>query len=110
SDNRNQFDMVRSLPGGLAGVRQMVEDFHRRGVKVLFPVMSWDQGTRDEGEPFWTAIAKELQAVDADGVNGDTMRGIPKDYRDASDATGHILAFEPEVGLKEIADLPWDNL
>ncbi len=46
-DDRNQLDMVRSMPGGVAGVRQMVADFHRRGVRVLFPMMMWDQGTED---------------------------------------------------------------
>ena len=45
-DNRNQHDMIRSMPGGVAGVRQMIADFHRRGVRVLFPMMMWDQGTR----------------------------------------------------------------
>jgi hypothetical protein len=29
-DDRNQHDMVRSMPGGVAGVQQMVADFHRR--------------------------------------------------------------------------------
>ena len=45
-DNRNQLDMVRSMPGGVNGLKQMVADFHRRGVRVLFPMMMWDQGTR----------------------------------------------------------------
>ena len=109
-DSRNQHDMVRALPGGLPGVRQMVADFHRRGVKVLFPVMPWDIGTRDEGAPLWTTIAHTLKEVGADGVNGDTIRGIPMEYRTASDETGHILAFEPENGLKEEKELPWNNM
>jgi len=29
-DNRNQHDMIRSMPGGVAGVKQMIADFHRR--------------------------------------------------------------------------------
>jgi gamma-glutamyl hercynylcysteine S-oxide synthase len=109
-DGRNQHDMVRALPGGLPGVRQMVADCHRRGVKVLFPVMPWDVGTRDEGEPLWTAIARTLKEVGADGVNGDTITGIPREYREASDASGHILAFEPENGLNGETELPWNNM
>ena len=109
-DNRNQFDMVRSLPGGLAGVRQMVTDFHRRGVKVLFPMMPWDVGTRDEGTSLAITIAQMLREIGADGVNGDTMTGIPKEFREASDQTDNILAFEPEVGLKDEVELSWDNM
>ena len=76
-DNRNQYDMLRAMPGGLDGVRQMVADFHRRGVRVLIPVMLWDQGTRDEGKPNWQATAELMKAVNADGVNGDTLDGVP---------------------------------
>jgi gamma-glutamyl hercynylcysteine S-oxide synthase len=50
-DDSNQHDVIRSMPGGLTGVRQMVEDFHKHGVRVLFPMMIWDQGTRDPGRP-----------------------------------------------------------
>jgi len=45
-DNRNQHDMVRCMPGGVEGVRNMIADFHKHGVHVLFPMMMWDQGTR----------------------------------------------------------------
>ena len=50
-DDRNQLEMVESMPGGVEGVRQMVADFHRRGVRVLFPMMMWDEGTRDPASP-----------------------------------------------------------
>ena len=32
-DNRNQFDMIESLPGGIAAVRRLVEHFEAAGVK-----------------------------------------------------------------------------
>src|SRR5579871_4536933 len=48
-DNRNQFDLLHDMPGGVAGLKQMVADFHRRNVRVLFPVMAWDTGTNDYG-------------------------------------------------------------
>ena len=46
----------------------MVDDFHRNGVHVLSPVMMWDQGTRAQGEPEWTALSRELASVGADGI------------------------------------------
>jgi len=38
------------------GVKQMVADFHRRG-QVLFPMMMWDEGTRDPQASWPDAIA-----------------------------------------------------
>jgi formylglycine-generating enzyme required for sulfatase activity len=95
-DSRNQFDMFHDMPGGIEGIRKMVADFHRRNVRVLFPVMLWDQGTHDPGKPEAQALAEELAAVGADGVNGDTMIAVPRSFRDAGVQAGHPLAFEPE--------------
>jgi len=108
-DARNQLQMVRSMPGGYAGVRQMVEDFHRRGVKVLFPMMMWDQGTQDPGVPWIDAIANEMKEIDADGVNGDTQQGVPLSFMLAAVQDGHPLAFEPEGGSSDEA-VRWDVL
>jgi hypothetical protein len=47
-DDRNQFDFYRDLPGGLDGLRLLVQGFHRRGVKVFIDYNPWDQGTRRE--------------------------------------------------------------
>ena len=108
-DNRNQHDMIRAMPGGLAGVRQMVEDFHRRGVHVLFPMMMWDQGTRDPGMSWPQAIAEIMKEIGADGINGDTQDGVPLAFSLAADKSGHPLVFEPEGSPSDEA-LAWNVL
>lgn len=109
-DSRSQFDLVRDLPGGIEGVRAMVASFHRRGVRVFFPAMPWDQGTRDEGVPFAQAVARLMAEIHADGINGDTFSGIPLSFREASDSTSHPAALEPEVALESDEMLRWNLL
>jgi formylglycine-generating enzyme required for sulfatase activity len=106
-DNRNQHDMIRSMPGGVSGVKQMIADFHRRGVRVLFPMMMWDQGTRDPGMPWPYAIATLMAEIGADGINGDTQDGVPLAFTLAAEEAGHPLAFEPEGGPSDEA-LAWN--
>jgi gamma-glutamyl hercynylcysteine S-oxide synthase len=106
-DDRNQQDMVRSMPGGIAGVQQMVADFHRHGVRVLFPMMMWDQGTRDPGMPWPQAIAEFMKQLKGDGINGDTQDGVPLAFSLAAEKVGHPLAFEPE-GQPSDEALAWN--
>jgi gamma-glutamyl hercynylcysteine S-oxide synthase len=108
-DDRNQLDMVRSMPGGTEGVRQMVEQFHRRGVRVLFPMMMWDQGTHDPGQGWPDAIAQLMKSIDADGINGDTQDGVPLAFSLAADKIYHPLVFEPEGGPADEA-VAWNVL
>ncbi len=111
-DNRNQFDLIRDMPGGITGLRAMVAAFHRRGVRVLFPYNPWDQGTRPEGGPDWETVARLMAAIGADGINGDTMAAVPLAFRAASDQTGHPIVFEPEGGDSGNSDpaIAWNNL
>ena len=111
-DDRNQLEMVQSMPGGIAGVKQMVADFHRRGVRVLFPMMMWDEGTHPPpGSPdsgAWpNAIAAMMKEIGADGINGDTQDGVPLGFSLAADKIGHPLAFEPEGSPSDEA-LAWN--
>jgi formylglycine-generating enzyme required for sulfatase activity len=106
-DNRDQQDMIRSMPGGLDGVREMISDFHRRGVRVLFPMMMWDQGTRNPGVSWSDAITKLMSEIGADGINGDTQDGVPLAFTEAAEKVGHPLAFEPEGGPADEA-LAWN--
>ncbi len=102
-DNRNEHDMIRSMPGGIPGVRQMISDFHRHGVRVFFPMMMWDQGTRDPGMSWPDAIASLMAEIGADGINGDTQDGVPLAFSMAADKIGHPLVFEPEGGPSDEA-------
>ena len=106
-DDRNQIDMIAAMPGGLDGVRQMISDFHQHGVRVLFPMMMWDQGTRDPGKQWSQAIAERMAEIGADGVNGDTQDGVPLAFTKAADLTGHPLAFQPELSPGDEA-VAWD--
>jgi gamma-glutamyl hercynylcysteine S-oxide synthase len=106
-DDRNQLQMVESMPGGVDGVRQMVAGFHRRGVRVLFPMMLWDEGTHAPPQPWPQAIAELMKEIGADGINGDTQDGVPLGFSLAAEAIGHPLAFEPE-GSPSDEDLSWD--
>jgi iron(II)-dependent oxidoreductase len=108
-DNRNQWDLHRDLPGGIPALRQMVDDFHRRHVRVFFPAMPWDNGTHDPGTSFAQATAQLMAEIGADGVNGDTFSGLPQSYRTASDATGHPVVFEPEGAPSSDEGLMWNN-
>ncbi|MGA2563718.1 MAG: SUMF1/EgtB/PvdO family nonheme iron enzyme, partial [Steroidobacteraceae bacterium] len=106
-DDRNQLDMISAMPGGIDGVRQMIADFHRHGVRVLFPMNMWDQGTHDPEKPWPQAIAELMAEIGADGINGDTQDGVPLAFTTAADLIGHPLVFQPELFASDEA-LAWD--
>jgi formylglycine-generating enzyme required for sulfatase activity len=112
-DDRNTDQMIRDMPGGISGLRQMVADFHRAGIKVLFPIHPWDVGTRDPGQPWSGPLAKTMAEIGADGLNGDTMGSVTKDYFTASVADGNPLVLEPEGGLAlwgaDLSAIQWNT-
>lgn len=47
-DDRNQFDLMLAVPGGIDALRTMVDHMHSKyDIKVLFPYNPWDQGHSD---------------------------------------------------------------
>ncbi len=100
-DHRNQFDLIRDMPGGIPGLRKMTDEFHARGVRVFFPTLAWDTGTRDEGRPNATALSELMAQIGADGVNFDTLEGVPAAFHAAAEAAHHPLALEPQFAIRD---------
>jgi gamma-glutamyl hercynylcysteine S-oxide synthase len=108
-DDRNQFDLIRDMPGGISGVRNMVEQFHARGVRVFFPMLSWDTGTREESATIPAALAELMERIGADGVNFDTLEGVPASFHEAADAGHHPLALEPQFAIRD-ESIAWSTI
>ena len=110
-DNRNQFDMYRDMPGGLAGIRDLGRQAHARGVKVFIDYNPWDTGTRREGRSDEQALADLVGAIEADGIFLDTMSASSPTLRQQLDATrlGVVLAPEghPAIEQLPLLSLSW---
>ncbi|MEO7043708.1 MAG: hypothetical protein ABI091_00270, partial [Ferruginibacter sp.] len=108
-DNRNQYDLVHDMPGGIKAIRQMIIDFKKQGVRVFFPIMIWDHGTRKIALDMPVALVKEMKETGADGMNGDTMNGVTVDFKNASDSLDYPLVFQPEIAIEDLKMVEWNT-
>jgi iron(II)-dependent oxidoreductase len=108
-DDRNQFDLLRDLPGGLTALKNLVDEFHRHHVRVFFPILAWDSGTREESTPPFVALTQLLKEIGADGINFDTLESVPAEFRAASANAQHPLALEPQFEIRD-ESLAWSTL
>jgi len=93
-DKRDQFAMYEDLPGGLEGLREMVDRAHARNVQVFIPYKPWDiiGGRQDPyGEE-----ARIAETIGADGVFLDTMSASDRAFRDALDRVSQDIVFSSE--------------
>ncbi|HMU28951.1 MAG: SUMF1/EgtB/PvdO family nonheme iron enzyme [Nitrospira sp.] len=98
-DDRNQFDFYRDMPGGLAGIRDVVRRCHRLGVKAFVVYKPWDVGTRRETVSDIEALAILVKETEADGVYLDTMPEAPEGLRALLDEIDSGLVLEGEGAL-----------
>ena len=111
--------MTASLPGGLAGLKELVSQVHHvlapphhvqlqaAGVRVLLPYLPWDQLTHPAGQEHPAALMDQVAALHGtqgkvelagvDGINGDTMDGVGEEWWEEGRRRGLEVALEPEV-------------
>jgi len=62
-DDKNQFEMTASLPGGLDGLKDLVSQLQAAGVRVLLPYLPWDQNTNPAGQDHVAALVDQVNKL-----------------------------------------------
>lgn len=105
-DSRNQFDFYRDMPGGLEGMRGVVDQLHRAGVKAFIDYNPWDTGTRREEKSDIDALCEAIGSIGADGIFLDTMEKGAAEFRAKLDMIrpGVVLEGEGALPIERIVD------
>lgn len=99
-DDRNQFDFYRDMPGGLPGIRKVVDEFHRNNIKVFINYNPWDTGTRREAKSDLDGLVDIVSAIDADGIFLDTLKNAAFDFRSKLDGVKPGIVVEGELAAE----------
>jgi len=102
-DQRNQWDMYRDLPGGLAELRRQVDLAHRLGKKYFISYNPWDESTRREDHI--AGMEAMLRTLDADGVVLDTRGESSREFQAAADRVKPGIIMYSE-GMAVPRDMP----
>ena len=94
-DSRNQFDFYRDVPG----LRELVDDLHRLGLKVFFDYNPWDVGTRRAARSDAEEFAAMVTDYAVDGVFLDTLKEGDPAFTRALRAANPAIALEGESRL-----------
>ncbi len=102
-DQRNQWDMYRDLPGGLAELRSQVDFTHRAGKRYFISYNPWDEGSRKEDQ--LKGMEDLLRATNADGVVLDTRGASSRELQESADRVKPGIIMYSE-GMAVPKDMP----
>ncbi len=105
-DSRNQFDHYRDIPGGMAGLKRLIQQIQARNVRVVLAYNPWDTGTRREPKPDHEVLADLVADAGFDGIFLDTLQRGATGLRQAVDGvrSGVVLGSELALPIEAVAD------
>ncbi len=93
-DPRDQFDLFRDLPGGLDGLKELVQTAQSMNTHVYLAYNPWDRIGKKED--MYGEMAEIVGTVDADGLLLDTMGESDTEFRQKMDAYNRAAQFVTE--------------
>jgi len=102
-DQRNQWDMYRDLPGGIAELRKQSDFLHEKGKRYFISYNPWDESGRKEEH--LAGMEELLRQVDADGVVLDTRGASSRELQATADKVKPGIIMYSE-GMAVPRDMP----
>ncbi len=102
-DQRNQWDMFSSMPGGLSKIKELSSNMQEDGTRFFICYNPWDQSTRNE-DPY-KGMARLIEATDANGIVLDCHGWSSEKYQRAADSIKEGVIMYSE-GMAIIKDMP----
>lgn len=97
-DERNQFDLYRDLPGGLAHLRELSQQLEKQGSGLFLCYNPWDESTR--GEDHLDGLYQIVKATQARGLVLDTRGASSYDLQAAADsARSGVLMYSEGMAV-----------
>ncbi len=93
-DQRNQWDMYRSMPGGMPAVKKLADLTHRNNSHFYIAFKPWDTATRSE-DPY-EGLAESIRETGADGVVLDCSGASTEQLQKAGDNGGNGVVMYSE--------------
>jgi len=110
-DPRDQFDLFRDLPGGLEGLKELVQTAQSMNTHVYLAYNPWDKIGKKED--MYGEMADVAGAVGADGLLLDTMGESDADFRQKMDAYNKAAQFvtegRPDFDGLVVTTSSWDH-
>lgn len=102
-DQRNQWDLFRDMPGGLAELADVADMCRRNGARFFICYNPWDEDTRSENH--YTGMAEMVGKIGADGVVLDTKGSSSLELQHAADSVRKGVIMYSE-GMAVPMDMP----
>jgi iron(II)-dependent oxidoreductase len=93
-DRRNQWDMYRSMPGGMEAVKDLADLCHDNDSHLFIAFKPWDTATRNE-DPY-EGLERSIYETGADGVVLDCSGASSEQLRAAADNGGKGVVMYSE--------------
>lgn len=98
-DNRTQYSFYRNLPGGVAGLKQLCNELHQLGKKLMIAYNPWDNIARNQGKTDEDELLDLLTETGADGVYLDTISNVEGFFQQMQKANAGAV-FQSEIPIR----------